>query len=182
MVEALEDYLFSDRLFYQLVVHTPLGDRQPKLTIGGLLERLRQLRWGQDELDLAQRDEVDELEEAYADVKRRWSDLFERKVRRELHSLLDSWRWFMQDCEDRHRRCQSEYPSEVWIRTRIAWLMDELPGADLSEEQGRLARLDAQLNRVFRAGDFVWDPQLAPHFPRGGYWWLYGHPEIPEEW
>jgi hypothetical protein len=182
MVAALEDYLFSDRLFYQLVVRTPLGARQPKLTIGGLLERLHQLKWGRDELDPAQRGEVDGLEEAYADVKRRWSELFEQKVRRELRSLLDSWRWFMQDCEDRHRRCQSEYPSEVWIHTRIVWLMDELPGADLSEEQGRLARLDARLRRVFRAGSFVWDPELEPFFPRSEYWWLYGRPEIPEPW
>ncbi len=182
MVIELENYLFSDRLFYQLVVRTPFGDRQPKLTIGGLLERLHQLQWGREELDPAQCDGLEELHEAYADVKRRWSDLFEQKVRREIHSLLDSWRWFMQDCEDRHGRCQTEYASEVWIRTRIAWLMDELPGADLGEEQGRLARLDAQLNRVFRAGSFVWDPALEPFFPRSDYWWLYGRPEIPEDW
>lgn len=181
MAAALEDYLFSDRLFYQLVVHTPQGDRQPKLTISGFLECLRQLEWGEDELDLAGREKLAEIREAYADVKRRWSDRFAEKARQELNSRLDSWRWFMQDCVEGQPRCQSEYASEVWIRTRVAWLMDELAGEDLDEERNRLALLDAQLSRVFRAGAFIWDPALASHFPRADYWWLHGRPEILED-
>jgi hypothetical protein len=181
MVKEFEDYLFSDRLFYQLIVHTPAGDRQPKLTPGVLIETLAQLRRARGELSVEQRQLLDQVEADFAAVRRRMAGRCRDKVLAELKSLLDSWTWFMQDCEDQRRRCETEYDHEVWIRARITTLMSELSdGPDLSELRQRLALLDSKLTRVFRVGQFVWDPKLELHYPKREFWFLYGRPGIPE--
>ena len=41
MADELTDYLMGDNLYRQLVVKTPSGTKQPKMTIGALLESIR---------------------------------------------------------------------------------------------------------------------------------------------
>jgi hypothetical protein len=184
MVKALEDYLLSDRLFYQLLVHTPAGDRQPKLTPGVLIETLNQLRRARNELSPEQQRELDQIEADFAAIKRRMRDYWPNKVLAELNSLLDSWTWFMQDCDSKSQRhrCETEYDSEVWIRARITTLLSELGGRpDLSELRHRLAILDTKLGEIFRPGKFVWDSKLEKCYPKEVYWFLYGKPGFGDE-
>jgi hypothetical protein len=43
MASELEDYLGGDHLYRQISVETPLGTRRPKMTLGGLSERVEHL-------------------------------------------------------------------------------------------------------------------------------------------
>jgi hypothetical protein len=182
MVKELENYLLSDRLFYQLVVRTPAGDRQPKLTPGVLIETLAQLQWADAELSADQRQQLDQLEANFTAIRQQWASLWRDKVLVELKSLLDSWNWFMQDCADWRHRCETEYDSEVWIRARVTMLMDEVRDRpELAELRQRLAVLDSRLTRVFRPGRFIWDAKLEEHYPKQQFWFLHGRPSIPED-
>ena len=54
MADELTDYLMGDSLYRQLVVKTPTGTKQPKMTIGALLENLELLRWEKESLSTGQ--------------------------------------------------------------------------------------------------------------------------------
>ena len=41
-----------------------------------------------------------------------------------------------------------------------------------------LATLDTRLRGRFQSGEFIWPVEWASAYPRGEYWWLYGHPRI----
>ena len=45
MADEITDYLMGDNLYRQLIVKTPGGVRQPKMTISALLENMETLEW-----------------------------------------------------------------------------------------------------------------------------------------
>lgn len=179
MVDEFENYLLEDSLYRQLRVETSAGDRMPKMSAGSLLAALRDLDYAENagELTSDQAAQLAELTTTFGQLRKRHESSYRAKLARELKSQIDSWRWFLQDCRDDPARCREEYPFEVWIRNRIALLVDELGGQVPAEQQSRLQALDRDLRDVFVSGDFVLDDALKGRFPKNRYWWLYGQPE-----
>jgi len=183
MVDDLEDYLFGDQLFRQLIVRTPQGDRQPKMTIGALLDRLHSLEQQQSQLSLDQQMQLQAIRSRWQLLKSQWGSKYAEKVLWELKSLLDSWTWYMDDCASGARSCAEDYKSEVWIRVRVEELLQDISGlADLSDTRARLAPLDARLKRIFLPGTFIWSPERATAYPKEKYWFMYGKPITTESW
>jgi hypothetical protein len=109
---------------------------------------------------------------------RRWYPAAYRShVVHELTSLLDSWRWFLDECYENPETCADSYPADVRTRTTIQLLVDhvgedELPVGLLEQ----IRALDGRLRLRFRPGEFIWESELAPAFPQERFWWLYGRP------
>jgi hypothetical protein len=51
-------------------------------------------------------------------------------------------------------------------------LLDELPAS--LPEQKELSQLDSLIRVNLISGDFIWEADLQPGFPREVYWYLYG--------
>lgn len=182
MAAELADYLLGDRLFRQIVVQSPLGTQQPKMTLGGVLSRLQLLQFRSAALAPEERTRVERLASAVDEARRTYRAPWESFLRKEIKSNLDSWRWYMDECF-RRGGCASTYPAEVRARVRLALLFDEAVSArfDILAEQGHLRRLDSQLRNVWRDGAFLLDPSLRGLYPADRYWWLYGLPKGGED-
>lgn len=176
MVEELTYYLMGDTLYYQLIVKTPEGTKQPKMTLGALLENLQLLRWAQDELTPGQRQRLDDMEREVDLARRAYSDRWSYHLRRELNGLLSSWRWYLDDAR-RKRQARENYPSEVHLRTRIDLVMHELAAdPETAGQRQELGNLDARLRSMLEGDQYVGPGDQEGRFDRDGNWWLYGQP------
>ncbi len=178
MVAEFEDYLVDDDLYRQLVIRTTAGDRMLKMSAGSLLEVLHDLHHAADtgRLTPEQKNRLRELTDTVEQLTRRYTSVYRQKLVREFKSQIDSWRWFLQDCQDDRSRCRDEYPFEVRIRNRLALLMDELDDDAPADQVSRLRKLDADLREILVPGKFILDPELQERYPKSHYWWLYGRP------
>ena len=70
MAAELADYLLGDRLFRQIVVQSPLGTQQPKMTLGGVLSRLQLLQFRSAALAPEERTRVEGLASAVEAARR----------------------------------------------------------------------------------------------------------------
>lgn len=177
MALELSDYLLGDRLFRQVVVKTPAGTQQPKMTLGGLLSRYQRLQYHANDLDAGQQQQLSVVGAAIDEHRRVYRTQWVNFLQKELKSYLDSWRWYVDECI-RRDGCASTYPGEVWIRTRLALLLDEAAALSLATltEQGHLRRLDSQLRSVWQEGSFLLDDTERGLYPADRYWWLHGLP------
>lgn len=177
MASELPDYLLGDRLFRQIVIRTPAGTQQPKMTLGSLLGRYQLLRHFAGDLDAGQQQQLSAVGAAIADNRRIYHAQWLAYIQKELKSYLDSWRWYVDECV-RRGGCASTYAGEVWIRTRLALLLEEAAALNIPilTEQGHLRRLDSQLRSVWQEGPFLLEPAQRDLYPAEHYWWLYGLP------
>jgi hypothetical protein len=177
MASELPDYLLGDRLFRQIVVRTPAGTQQPKMTLGSLLGRYQLLRHFAGDLDAGQQQQLAAVGAAIVENRRIYHAQWVAYIQKELKSYLDSWRWYVDECV-RRAGCASTYPGEVWIRTRLALLLEEAAAlkTPILTEQGHLRRLDSQLRSVWQEGLFLLEPAQRDLYPADRYWWLYGLP------
>lgn len=182
MVAELEQYAKSDILYWQLSPATSISPPPPMLTIGGCLLRLYRLKNLQDLLVNGQITRFRDAEATFHTTTETWAAHVEKKVRREINARLNSWSWFVDDCDARKNSCIQFYPTEAELRTLIHFLM--LQGSQLDDVDGyrkKLAVLDSRLRRWFQAGDFVWRSELEPAYTQSDFWWLYGKPEFPRD-
>lgn len=181
MAKELSDYLLGDSLYRQLMVKTPQGVKQPKMTLGALLENLDVLRWAGPTLTAAQQGRLAELEAQVSLARTAFAASWREMLVRELRALLGSWRWYLDDA-DRNARARENYPSEAHIRTRLELLAQELAGDPAAVEARReLDQLDRRLRAMFQAGGYV-----GPRDEQGRYrpeqaWWLFGRPKAVEQ-
>ena len=177
MAEEMEAYLLSDHLFRQLIVRTPLGDLQPKMTLGAFLEHYQRLRRREMALSPAQRAKLSEIGETWATMKRRYEGRYAERLHHELRSHLDSWKWFIDDCLRQPTRCCDDYPTEARARARVALLIEEIgTGVDIKMDLSRLSALDERLRSMWEQGRFIWSDETPAAYPPDRYWFLYGHP------
>jgi phytoene dehydrogenase-like protein len=130
--DQLEDYLLSDRLFWQISVETPLGTRQPKMTLGSLYERIQYLRAHADELGPGDRERLARIEHAWEEAQRQFGPQWREKLRREFKSYLHNWRYFLEQRASNPERWAQDYKFEVRNRER-ARLVLQLLGPDAAE-------------------------------------------------
>ena len=173
MADELEAYLQSDVLYWQMDASRPGGDRLPKLTVSGFLERA--CRLGAAPLAPAQRAALDESVRRFEQARDR---LYARYVARAAHDLrgrLDAWQWFLDDYAKQPEEQAPYYPAQVHTRLAAELLMGELKDhPQAAEFAHRLFALDERLRADWIDGAFVWHNSLAAGFPREQFWWLYG--------
>ncbi len=179
MTARLDDYLTRDRLHWPMVVETPEGTRWPTMSIGGMLARLVRLRALADRLTSEENEVLQKAEAKMARARRWYPEAYRSHVIHELTSLLNSWRWFLDECYENLEACADSYPADARIRTNIQLLVDHmgeeaLPAGLLDQ----IRALDSRLRSRFRSGEFIWESKLAPVFPPKQFWWLYGRPSV----
>lgn len=177
MVEHLDDYLEDDRLYKTITAYPPDGERLVKLTIGAILDLSDALH--NRDLSAIQEEKLTELEQQAGRIRQQRASAYYSKIARELKSYADSWRWFLQSCEDGDRRCVTEYPDEVKTRLRLERLLREAGDRqEVADQRGRVKKLDRRLRDIWSPGDFVLHDAPADAYPRDTYWWLYGRPRV----
>ncbi len=179
MTDELVDYLMGDSLYRQLVVKTPDGVRQPKMTLGALLEAVQQLDWQRPQLNPAQRQQLTAIEERIAVARASFAAAWDSLLRRELKALLDSWKWYLDDVRE-NEAARDNYASEAHTRTRIelvqAALAASVPAESSYTDQDELDKLDRQLRGLLRRGQYVGPRGSESHYSADQAWWLYGRP------
>ena len=177
MVDELTDYLMGDSLYRQLMVKTAGGVRQPKMTLGALLENMQSLEDEQVRLSAEQRRQTAAMGERIAVARASFASQWDALLRRELKALLDSWRWYLDDAA-RDDAARERYPQEAHIRTRIELVQAELADDPLAAERRReLSQLDATLRPMLHGSGYVGPRGSENRYPAGRAWWLYGRPE-----
>ncbi|RUA16967.1 MAG: hypothetical protein DSY55_03020 [Clostridia bacterium] len=152
MVDQLEDYLLSDKLFWQIVVETPLGTRQPKMTLGSLYERIQEIEAHRAELGPNDRVRLQKIQRAWTESKRKFPRQWQEKLRREFKSYMHSWRYFLeQRSNSDYERWAQEYKFEARNRDRARLVLQLLgpdAASDLAEEYETVEnQLDASPDR-----------------------------------
>jgi len=181
MADELTDYLMGDKLYRQVMVNTADGFKQPKMTIGALLENLQTLEWQRASLSDSQRVALAGITEQVEIGRRAFSEAWESLLQRELKALLDSWKWYLDDVT-RDEAARENYSSESRVRTRIELVQRALAGeSQVTAERQELDELDARLKGMMQSGDYVGPAGEQAHYPRQEAWWLYGAPEGGEE-
>lgn len=176
MADELTDYLMSDRLYRQMIVKTPSGARQPKMTLGALLEAIEELHWNEADLTPAQRSQLGAIEEQIAVARGAFHEQWQAHLRRELKSLMDSWRWYLDDA-GRDPGARENYPSEAHIRTRIDLVMRALQDdPTIGNDRRELNDMDTRLRAMLRSGNYVGPRGEERRYPADRAWWLYGRP------
>ncbi len=133
MSSQLMDYLLSQKLFWQISVETPLGTRQPKMTLGSLYERIQRLQAQEANLGPNDRQRLHEIVRSWEDAQARFPGQWRKKLRREFKSYLHNWRYFLEQESRGSERWAQDYPVEVRNRER-ARLILRLLGPEASEE------------------------------------------------
>jgi hypothetical protein len=170
MASNLTPYLYEDELFGHL------GNRLPKLTVGGLLMRLHQLEYLEENLDSEQRQDLHDAHMNLDAARNEWAMHFEQKILKEIESRLGSIRWFLDDCARDPGSCYGGWRNEVEKRTIVQHLINEAKRLEILTDdlKGEVAQVDSRLRTHFDSGDFVWDDELQDAYPQNEYWWLYG--------
>lgn len=177
MADELTDYLMGGSLYRQIMIRTPEGMKQPKMTIGALLENLEALQWQHDALDDAQQSALAAVAQRVDIGRNAFNDQWQALLRRELKALMDSWKWYLDDAV-RDEAARENYANEARIRTRIDVVNRALAGdAQTAADRQELGTQDARLKGMIRAGGFVGPAGEQARYPRNEAWWLYGEPK-----
>jgi hypothetical protein len=176
MADELADYLMGDNLYRQLIVKTPGGVKQPKMTVGALLENMQSLEWEQERFSVEQKRQLQDIKDRIAVDRGAFGAQWRTKLRRELKALLDSWRWYLDDAS-RDPEARENYSREAHLRTRIDLVQAALGKDPLSTEQRReLNELDTRLRAMLHGSGFVGPRGGEDRYPADRAWWLYGQP------
>lgn len=117
MAAELVDYLLGPQLFWQIVVETPLGTRRPKMTLGGLVERIERLQAAA--LGPNDRRRLEAVVAAWEEARRRYPQQVTTKLKRELDSFVRNWKYYLEQRARNPERWKEEYEVEVRNRHRI---------------------------------------------------------------
>lgn len=129
MASELADYLMGDQLFRQIVVETPAGLRQPKMTLGGLVERIEQLE-ASNEVGVRDRRRVQAVRDTWETIRQRYPEQVKEKLQREMKSYLHSWRYYLQERAQNPEKWKNDYDVELRNRKRVE-LVIRLLGPDV---------------------------------------------------
>lgn len=168
----LQDYLLSDRVFWQL--HTP--QLLPGVSLGALLLVRRRLEARSGllgrEAEAAARRGLAEVEAGLA----RWRVAAERKAERELPARLNLWSRFLDEWAADGPPGPGEYAAQVTQRVIAELLLGRYPHLAGLPAAAGLPALDSRLRGRLGPGGFAWPADLQSAFPAGPFWPLYGAP------
>jgi hypothetical protein len=172
MASELKDYLLAEPVFWQMQGPS----RYPKLSLGMLLLTLARLEGADAHLHQEQRAGRYAAARQVDAVLSSWQVAAEKKAARELHTRVNLWQRFWEDCADNPRTCAEQYPHDVAQRVIAGLLLHKFPRLVDLPEAATLDELD-RLARGRLSGDsFVWGAQVQPGFPEAEHWYLYRAP------
>jgi hypothetical protein len=167
MLAELEEYLASDVLYWQTASNA-LGDRMPKLTIGGLLEALLYA-------EAAGAPDAPALRSSLQRIKSGRLYRYLDRAEREARSRLDAWAWYLDDYARSAADAAGYYAREVRARLKAELLLSEVePHQRGRAERARSKALDERVRAAFAPGEFALDERLKAYLPGDRFWWLYG--------
>ncbi|MBN1316842.1 MAG: hypothetical protein JXA42_15290 [Anaerolineales bacterium] len=182
MIAELENYLKSDVLYWQLSPASQISPPPPMLTIGGCLFRIHRLQNLPEMLMDDRKIRLQGVAAEYQEIVTNWAAHVVKKIQRETNARLNSWNWFVEDCNARKTSCIQYYPTEAELRTLIHLLLKEGDRfGEVEKEKETLAGMDTRFRRWFQPGVFVWRAELEPAYPKSEFWWLYGKPEFQQD-
>lgn len=167
----LKDYLLSQELYWPLNVG-PAGSSAglPQFTLGNLVlcqERLSAVAWPPEK-----QAELQALNQQVDDLHNQWRVTWSRKAKREYSARFKLWMNYLQDVINESGKRGAGYANEVRWRVIL-----DLLAADIQEplemERETISNLDIRLRTITLPGEFLWEPEVEPAFPRGPYWYLY---------
>lgn len=176
MVKALTPYIYENELYGNIGGF--FGGDMPKLTLGGLLMRLRRLLALRGQMNDTQRAQLEQLIARNDEVRREWSVHYEGKMLREANSRLDAMKAFFDECRDNRRLCGNAYLPEAMRRTlveelRLAMEQQHITSAELDN---KVRGTDRKLRGYVEPTPFLWDQVLKDIYPQDTFWWLYHRP------
>lgn len=181
MSGELTDYLMGDNLYRQMIVKTPEGTKQPKMTLGALMENMELLKAATPTMTPEQQARLRVVEDQMDLARGAFAGQWQEWLRREARANLGSWRWYMDDMA-RSTAAKERYASESRVRTRLALVMQQLASdPDMAADRRELAELDGQLQGMFEAGAYVGPRDEESLLPPDEAWWLYGKPRPATE-
>jgi hypothetical protein len=160
-IPELGDYLLSNELYWPI---TARGYALPRLTIGGLLLVKARLEACEERIEAL----VVQLEA----VRSKWRAAWEAKAGREFQARMRLWSNYLADYRHNPEGYADAYPHEVRYRVMMQLLLAELSTSPAEQEE--LPQLDSVLRASLSPGEFIWEADLQPGFPREIYWFLYG--------
>jgi hypothetical protein len=176
MLEEIEDYILSSEVFWPLSKRSPAGSVLPRLTLGGLMLTLNELKAQEKDMSPSQRTDHDKFLLQMERVRVKWAVGLERKAAQELRSRLNLWRAYLFDIEERVDTAEN-YPYEVRHRVMFEYLADlSIRQPETKPHVDEMRSLDLRLRSKFLPGTFVWDARLEDVYPRSTFWYLYGLP------
>lgn len=172
-MEEIQNYLLSEELFWP-VSGQPSGKKTffLKMTIGNLLlseHRLATLS-NEDLLSPTDASEFSRLQRGIEAVRMKWRVAWERKASREYDTRFNQWKKSLDELRGDRYQNAPFYKNEVRLRVLLELLVEQLS----VEARFDLSPLDKILRQMFKPGEFIWEADLAPGFPKGKYWYLYG--------
>jgi hypothetical protein len=184
MVGALDRFLDDPVPYRDVAVTWPRGGTQPvTMSLGVIVDLSAALDRHRDVLVAGDDAAFDAAVATWHRVRSARQAAYGEKLRHELRSQIDTWRWYVDDLARGEGSAGESYPSAVDRRRRIAQLLAEAAtvGADVRQARDSIAALDETLRRRFRRGAFVGPREEAALFPPDAYWWLYGRPAEEDE-
>ena len=179
MLAEIEDYILSPEVFWPLSKRSPTGSPLPRLTLGGLILTLNELKAQERDMSPSQRADHDKLLLQMERVRVKWAVGLERKAAQELRSRLNLWRAYLNDIQERVDTAEN-YPYEVRNRVMFEHLADlSIRQPEIQPLVGEMRSLDTRLMSIFVVGAFVWDVRLEDIYPQSAFWYLYGLPRPP---
>jgi len=163
-IQELPDYLLAGELYW------PLSANLPRLTVGGLLLAMVRLR--ARSASGAEQAALTVLQQQIQATRTRWRAAWENKAGREMRARLGLWQNYLADYRHSPEQYADAYPQEVRWRSMLHLLMAELPASP--PEAAAVLQLDSLLKACLLPGEFIWETDLMPAFPRREYWFLYG--------
>ena len=136
----------------------------PRLTVGGILLAKTRLE--------ARGERIEALVTQLDTVISKWRVAWEEKAGRGVQARMRLWGNYLSDYRQNPEGYADAYPHEIRYRVMLHLLMAELSPS--AAEQKELSSLDSLLRVNLISGDFIWENELRPGFPREVYWYLYG--------
>ena len=173
-LEELEPFLLSKKLFWPILAGSPFGEPAfPRLTLGGFL--LAIARSNARNLPPDQKVRLQRIERKLSYFQAKWSVAWETKAKWEFTSRLRQWGLYINELSNHLDQQVAFFPNEVKLRVILAMITDRGLGIE-SDMLEQVEILDSVLQIMFKSGEFIWDQELAPGFPRVDYWYLWGQP------
>ncbi len=171
-LENLEQYLLSDDIFWPLGINPPDNEPDyPNLTLGWLL--VTQARLSGRKLSSIDKDKFEKADSELDSYRSKWRVAWEKKANQCYQVRGRMWRDFLEEYQDNPQEHSDRYSYEVRLRA-----MMELLKADISQQAEAevkfLSGLDGYLKSVLQPGDFIWEQEVQPGFPKDEFWFLYG--------
>lgn len=173
MLPELEKYLRSRELYR--LVFVPREDAEPPyptLTLGTFLLALKRAEGFFR--SPAQHSQWQKLAQETEQLRSRWNQAWQEKAKLDATSRIRRWGDFLREVFQKPADQVDRYGYEVRNRVILDLLKAEVP--DHLEVWNALEQWDQRLQERWLKGNFLWESDLADHFPATLYWYLWGKP------